>query len=138
MVRGSSRIKVDEWTKRLARFRKSKLSVACFCQEEGVSRPSFYQWQRKLRKLASANNAEVASPIPTDRRSGFQEVQLTTARPLAATGPTMTGTVLTVCLPCGIQVHVADHLPAIQTVMRELASRHEAAVDNRQPGTSAC
>ena len=28
----------------MAQFRKSNLSVALFCKNEGVSIPSFYQW----------------------------------------------------------------------------------------------
>ena len=147
MVRGSNSIKVQEWTERLTRFRKSLLSVARFCDAEGVSTASFYQWQRKLRKLAATNNAATNHQdfAGTKKRSGFQAVPVTASRPLAATPPA-----LTVCLPGGIQVHVADNLPAIQTVMRELAGHqetrghHEIRADqeirNDDPrsGASAC
>ncbi len=36
------------WRDRLARFRKSKLTVAEFCRQEGISNPSFYQWRKRL------------------------------------------------------------------------------------------
>ena len=48
MPRSSSAAKVEEWTNRLERFAVSSLTVARFCQAEGVSLPSFYQWKRKL------------------------------------------------------------------------------------------
>jgi len=36
------------WRLRLRRFQKSRLTVAQFCREEGVSPPSFYQWRKRL------------------------------------------------------------------------------------------
>ena len=36
------------WAARLQRFRVSQLTVKVFCQQEGVSQPSFYQWKKKL------------------------------------------------------------------------------------------
>jgi len=50
MLRGSDSRKVDEWTERLVRFQNSDTTVVQFCQDEGVSQPSFYQWKRKLGK----------------------------------------------------------------------------------------
>ena len=37
------------WQERLLRFEHSGLSVAAFCDREGVSAPSFYAWRRRLR-----------------------------------------------------------------------------------------
>ena len=37
------------WRDRLARFNKSNLTVAQFCQQEGVSDPTFYQWRKRLK-----------------------------------------------------------------------------------------
>lgn len=37
-----------EWRKRLAKFRRSGLTVAEFCRREGISQPSFYHWRRRL------------------------------------------------------------------------------------------
>ena len=46
------------WKDRLKRFGLSDQSVAAFCQAEGVSAPSFYQWRRKLApdKVGSAKS----------------------------------------------------------------------------------
>jgi transposase len=36
------------WQQRLDRFRRSGLTVAAFCDREGVSAASFYAWRRRL------------------------------------------------------------------------------------------
>jgi hypothetical protein len=36
------------WRERLARQRRSGLTVADFCECEGVSTPAFYAWKRRL------------------------------------------------------------------------------------------
>lgn len=38
-----------EWAERIRRRRESGLTVAEFCEWEGVSAASFYNWQKKLR-----------------------------------------------------------------------------------------
>lgn len=42
------------WERRLARQRRSRLSIAKFCDQEGVSPASFYAWRRRLRGADSA------------------------------------------------------------------------------------
>lgn len=37
------------WRERLRRFRQSGVTVAEFCEDEGLSTASFYVWQRRLR-----------------------------------------------------------------------------------------
>ena len=38
------------WQQRIDRFDDSPLTIAEFCQREGVSTASFYHWRRKLRE----------------------------------------------------------------------------------------
>ena len=38
-----------QWLERFERFDQSELTIAAFCQLEGYSPASFYQWRRKLR-----------------------------------------------------------------------------------------
>ena len=40
--------KEDLWRSRLRRFQSSGMSVTRFCEAEGVSAPSFYQWRKRL------------------------------------------------------------------------------------------
>jgi transposase-like protein len=49
--------KRSQWRERLRRFARSKLAVAEFCRREQVSRPSFYQWRRKLADSLPAGPA---------------------------------------------------------------------------------
>lgn len=39
-----------QWQQRIERFDQSELTIAQFCQLEGYSTASFYQWRRKLRE----------------------------------------------------------------------------------------
>jgi hypothetical protein len=43
----------DEWRKRIQRQRRSGLTVAEFCQRDGVSTATFYGWKRKLQTKRS-------------------------------------------------------------------------------------
>ena len=51
--------KEELWRSRLQRFQSSGLSVTRFCQDEGVSLPSFYQWRKRL------GISTVKTPLPS-------------------------------------------------------------------------
>lgn len=96
--------KAAVWRERLRRFRASGMTVARFCEVEGVSVPSFYQWRRKLDSIA-------ASP---DARPVFQQVVVA---PAAASRPG-----LRVRLASGAEIEVAGgNLELIRAVVGELA-----------------
>jgi len=42
------------WERRISRQRRSQVSIAEFCSQEGVSSASFYAWRRRLRGADSA------------------------------------------------------------------------------------
>ena len=141
MLRGSNPAKVEEWTDRLLRFQKSTMTVAQFCDGEGVSVPSFYQWKRKLRDQSPPQSAATKpgraeqakrtgrrKVIQTKKRSAFQTVQL-----VSSSTPKVSHPALAVCLSGGIQVQVADNLPAIEAVMRELMT-----VEKERSGSAPC
>ncbi|WP_436298656.1 IS66 family insertion sequence element accessory protein TnpA [Stieleria mannarensis] len=50
------------WQERLRRFDRSRMSVAQFCRNEGVSQPSFYQWKKKLRQSPALLEPESGEP----------------------------------------------------------------------------
>ena len=54
MARKSNGALAAEWRRRLARWRRSKLSIVAFCRQEQVSQPSFFQWRRRLAALDPA------------------------------------------------------------------------------------
>lgn len=76
------------WQERLDRFGHSCLTVAQFCQQEGVSAPSFYQWKRKL---AGSMNSQAPSFVP-----------ISVSRPVDA------GAKLT--LPGGATIDLGEHV----------------------------
>ena len=71
-MRRSSPEKIKLWIERLARFPESNQSVSSFCQSEGFSQPSFYQW--KLMKqigLGRKNWLFAGSVAGGERNAGF-------------------------------------------------------------------
>ena len=56
----SSQEKTEFWKFVFAEHVRSGLSVRAFCQREGVSEPSFYQWRKKL----AVNENSSSRPVP--------------------------------------------------------------------------
>lgn len=126
MSRGSNPAKVQQWTDRLERYQKSGQTVAGFCQKEGISAPSFYQWKKKL---TCERNASKAKSIvgrarqhvrPTQRQGaatppgpGFQSVELLPAP----------SSVTTIRLPNGIEIELGSDLRAIDLLVKQLLER---------------
>ena len=54
----------QRWLQRLQRFHRSGLTVAAFCQQEGVSVPSFYAWKRRLRTPSPDRPATTPRFVP--------------------------------------------------------------------------
>jgi hypothetical protein len=104
MARDSDSSKVVEWRKRVRRFERGKTPLAQFCQQEGVSTPSFYRWRKRLLD---------EQPSKGDKPA-FQPVRFATAaRPMA------------VHLPGNVHVEVPmDNLDAVRAVLRELLRGH--------------
>ena len=52
------------WTQRLKRFEQSQMTVAQFCQDEGVSQPTFYKWKRRMQSPARQSPLAAAKFVP--------------------------------------------------------------------------
>lgn len=116
MARGPSPVKPQQWTERLQRFEESQQTVAEFCQAEGVSEASFYQWKRRLGR-ASRNKT-----LPAPRRSQAS------ARPRPSFQSVIvrdTSTQVTIRLPQGSVMELGNDPRIIQMVVRELLA-HQA------------
>ena len=62
--------KHGEWSERLRRRRESGLTVAEFCEWEGVSVATYYNWQKKLRGTKSRRQSvELVTPEGRSPRS---------------------------------------------------------------------
>ena len=73
MGRQSDPRKVAAWERRLSRFGEAGLTVARFCDREGVSIATFHYWQRKLR---DASVDETVSATPTAPMARFDPVEV--------------------------------------------------------------
>lgn len=97
--------KVEFWRKRLARFERSGLTIRRFCEREGCSQPSFYQWRKRLAESAPA---EPQGP-PQGKRL-FERVSLSVGVGRVAFR-----------LPGGAQIDVpTEQHDAIRTVLGEI------------------
>ena len=63
------------WQERMDRFALSGLTVIQFCQQEGVSAPSFYQWKKKLA-MAEAKPAPRFVPVKVEPPRSIATVRL--------------------------------------------------------------
>ena len=80
------------WQQRLQRFTQAELSVADFCDREGISTASFYAWKRRLAQL----------PSPAERDgTDFVPVRLVPASPA-----------LELLLPCGSVLRIGPDCDA--------------------------
>ncbi|MCI0361210.1 MAG: hypothetical protein L0211_22240 [Planctomycetaceae bacterium] len=53
------------WERRISKQRGSRLSIAEFCSQEGVSPASFYAWRRRLRGMKPRSSLFVPVELPT-------------------------------------------------------------------------
>ena len=121
MARSSDSPKVVAWRQRVRRFGRSGLTVARFCEEEGVSTASFYRWRNRLAGQGlPARNADARRSATTgvEQRPVFQPVRLTRAE-----------TPISIQLPGGVRVEMpTENLDAVRVVLGELL-RHDATLD---------
>jgi transposase-like protein len=116
VMRGPDPVKVELWSKRLERFDESGRSVVEFCNGEGVSVASFYQWRRKLTRTANGGQRK-------RRRTGRQRSTPTAFQPIHVVRPDQQGGV-TVRFSDGIAVELGRDLAIIENVLCQLLDRH--------------
>ena len=93
------------WRERLRRYERSKGTVAEFCQREGVSVPSFYQWRRRLAETSASPRQAVVPRSP----AAFQQVLL------SGSG------VVAIELPSGVRVELpAEQESLVRAVVADL------------------
>lgn len=98
MVWSAGSVKQREWSERLQRFGHSELTISAFCEREGVSLASFYQWRRRLR-VRSRGGAGVVT-----KGSAAPAAQAPSFVPLRITASGMTEQVIRLRLPNGAQL----------------------------------
>ena len=107
MARVSDSGKAVAWRRRVRRFGRSALTVARFCEHEGVSTASFYRWRSRLADQRPPTRG-------VDQTPAFQAVRVTRA-----------DTPVSIQLPGGARVEVpAENLDAVRAVLGELLQQN--------------
>ena len=132
MARRSDVRKDAAWRKRLERFTRCRLTVARFCDREGVSVASLYYWRKKLGQAAWGRRSRsrrgvfrqlAVVPSPSAMAQGTPTV----ARDAPAVVPAAPAEVpgssrIVIQLPCGTRIEVdVAHLDAVPAVVGEVA-----------------
>ena len=126
-----------EWAERIRRRRESGLTVAEFCEWEGVSVASFYNWQKKLRGTKSRRQSvELVTPEGRARRSqqtaSFLPVHVMQARTTAS--PAMR---IEIQLTNGVRIFVPisdfETVENTITVASRLSALNDSAMNQDRP-----
>jgi hypothetical protein len=95
-----------EWAERIRRRRESGLTVAEFCEWEGVSVASFYNWQKKLRDTKSRRQSvELVTPEGRSQRS-LQKASFLPVHVMQAGTTTAPATRIEIQLTNGVRVFI--------------------------------
>ena len=106
MGRRADHGKHSEWSERIRRRRESGLTVAEFCEWEGVSVASFYNWQKKLRGAKSrSQSAELVTPECGSQRS-LQKASFLPVHVMQAGASASPATRIEIQLTNGVRVFV--------------------------------
>ena len=95
-----------EWSERIRRRQESRLTVAEFCEWEGVSVASFYNWQKQLRGTKSRGQS-VASVTPEGRsQRSVQKGSFLPVHVMQVGGTALPATRIEIQLTNGVRVFV--------------------------------
>ncbi|GDX94300.1 hypothetical protein LBMAG46_43100 [Planctomycetia bacterium] len=80
MVRRAGEGERDAWIQRVRRRETSGLTVATFCEWEGVSVAAFYRWQKKLRAWKSGGRSASGIGLPAKSSPSLQKALFVSVR----------------------------------------------------------
>ena len=148
MARLSQAERIAIWQQRLDRYVKSDRTVTEFCETEGVSVPSFYQWKRRLgtpHRDASAAKQKTRGQRPKTRRQREMQAGTIAATPFAELVVTGDQATAKAQLPNGVSISLGyDQAIAAAIVDRLLAYERTAAsgstphLSSRTASRSSC
>lgn len=85
MARGQRDLGLErQWRDRMSRWRASGLSVREFCQQRGLTEPTFHYWRRELRtRDAAASTTAMSSSSGKKSRPAFVPLTVVPSATLA-------------------------------------------------------
>jgi len=93
----------DVWTERFGRFQATDMTVAQFCQSEGVSLAAYYYWRRKLRNPPKPTDQNTRAISVPERQPAFLPVALAANSDARIADP---AAAMTIDLPGGIRIRL--------------------------------
>jgi transposase-like protein len=110
------------WRGHVAGQKRSKLSVRGYCEQVGVSEPSFYAWRRELsrRRQRTVPLAPPTAPPKSTiaRRALAKQASPTTASFLPVTIAPEASGAIEFALPSGLLIRVPAHdVAAVQAIL---------------------
>jgi hypothetical protein len=123
-----------QWQRRLRKFQVFHGSVRQFCQLQGVSVASFYQWRAKLTDELNSTNSNTPPAAQDSNAPHFVPLQL-----VPPTTPYALPTHAAIVLPGGTRIELpGDDSPVLHAVIRSVMledaklrnERREFAVDD--------
>ncbi len=145
MVRREDHGKQCEWAERIRRRLESGLTVAEFCEWEGVSVATYYNWQKKLRgtKSRSQSVALVTPEVRSQRslqKASFLPVHVmptAAAHAVQATATASPATRIEIQLPNGVRVFVpisdSETVENTLAVASRLSALNDIAMSQDRP-----
>lgn len=118
---------VQQWMERLDRFGYSGQTVAEFCQAEGVSQSSFYDWKKKL--VGGNRGRGGRTSRGRKSKSVFKPVQVTPTIGLQQN--------TTIRLADGVEIELGNNLQVVDLVIQSVVKQ---VLQNQQTraGGSPC
>lgn len=122
-----------QWQRRLRKFQVFHGSVRQFCQLQGVSVASFYQWRAKLTEERNSTNSNTSAAAQDSNSPHFVPLQL-----VQPTMPHALSTHAAIVLAGGTRIELPnDDSPVLHAVIRSVMledaklrnKRRESAVD---------
>ena len=126
-----------EWAERIRQRRESGLTVAEFCEWEGVSVASFYNWQKKLRGTKSRRQS-VALVTPEGRSPrSLQKASFLPVHVMQAAATASPATRIEIPLTNGVRVFVpisdSETVENTIAVASRLSALKDSAMNQDRP-----
>ena len=112
------------WRDRLRRFQSSDLTVAAFCDWEGVSQAAFYMWRKKLQADSGLRSRKTVESVSSRLASAPAFVQILPR--VSRTHDTVAKVVMTLADGTRVEFPASDR-ELIAHVVLSVATAHSAA-----------
>lgn len=137
MGRHTDQGKHCEWAERIRRRRESGLTVAEFCEWEGVSVASFYNWQKKLQGTNSRRpTAGLVTPESRSQRS-MQNASFLPVRVTQAGATVAPSTRIEIQLTNGVRIFVpisdSQTVESTVSIASCLSALNDTAINQIRP-----